>query len=134
MIKKILSLLGLQREETAEAEAEPRRKHVRYPGIQAEVIVGDKAYSIHDWSPHGAYFETSPDARLIAGENVHLTLKFRLFNGTISIQQPARILRAVRRGVAVEFMTPLMPEARRQFERVLDGFQATNFLESQAVA
>ncbi len=112
------------------AKADFRRKHIRYAGVHAEVVVGDRAYSIRDWSLGGMSFETAPDARLTAGDKILAVLKFRFPHDTITIQQPALIVRTAKRGIAAQF-APLPAEARRQFERVLDSLNAQSFMESQ---
>jgi len=129
MIDKILAFFGLG-SGAYNSAAETRRKHVRHPGFHAEVIVGDRIYSIRDWSLGGVAFETGADARIQAGDKVQVTMKFHFPHDTITIEQPARIIRAVKRGVAAEF-APLQPTTRRQFKRVLDSFYAQSFLESQ---
>jgi len=129
MIGKILALLGLGNGRY-NSMANNRRKHVRHPGFPAEVIVGNRAYGVRDWSMGGVAFETPADARLQAGDRLQVTLKFHLPHDTITLEQQARITRAVKRGVAAEF-APLPPTARRKLERVLDSIHAQSFIESQ---
>jgi hypothetical protein len=129
MIKKILALLGLGNGIYSVA-IDPRRKYVRHPGFRAEVIVGNHVYGVRDWSLGGVSFETGADARIQAGDKLQVTMKFHLPHDTITIEQPARIVRAAKRGVAAAF-APLPPTTRRQFERVLDSLHAQSFLESQ---
>lgn len=107
------------------------RKYVRYGNLRAEVTVGDHAYVIRDWGLGGVSFETAPDARLIVGDKIQLVLKFRFLHGTITVQQPAQIVRTARRGIAAVF-TPLPAATRRQFDRVLDSLHTESFLKSQA--
>ena len=129
MINRILARLGLGVGTFYQA-VDTRRKHMRHGGLQAEVVVHDRAFGIRDWSLGGVCFETLPDPRLVVGDKVHFTLKFRLPHETVSIRHMGRIVRAAKRGIAAEFM-PLSPEARRKLERVLDSLHAKNFLESQ---
>jgi len=127
VMSTILSFLGLG---NAALDADARRRHIRHAGIHAEVVVGNRAYSIRDWSLGGVSFETAPDARITSGDILHLVLKFRFPHDTITIQQPAQVIRTAKRGVAAQF-SQLPAEARRQFERVLDSLHAQSFLESQ---
>lgn len=113
------------------APADLRRKHMRHAGLHAEVVVGNRAYSIRDWSLGGAAFETAPDARLTVGDRLELVLRFRFLHDTVTILQPAEIVRAARRGIAVKF-APLDRAGRRAFDRVLDGLNAEGFFSSQA--
>lgn len=128
MINDILSKLGLT--DGFSGQLPTRRRHVRHPGTQAEVIIMGRAYSVQDWSLGGFFFETPPDARLIVGDQIEFNLRFRLPHQTVNITQKGRIVRTAKRGVAAEF-APLTAETRRQFERVLDGFHTQSFLESQ---
>jgi len=114
----------------AKSEGDIRRKYVRYNSVQAEVVVGQRAYSIRDWSLGGVSFETPPDARLTSGDRIEIELKFRFAHGTVTVRQPAEVVRAVRRDVAAKF-TPLGPGARREFSRVFDVLNAEGFLASQ---
>lgn len=129
MINEILSKLGLG-DASLTQEAEARRKHVRRNGMRADVVVGNTTYGVRDWSQGGVFFDVAPDARLVVGDKVNVTLRFRLPHETVNIQQMARVVRAANHGIAAEF-TPLSPEARRKFDRVIDGYHTQSFLESQ---
>ncbi len=129
-MNNILSFLHIGRGHW-NAPADLRRKHIRHQGLHAEVVVGNRSYSIRDWSLGGVSFETAPDARLAVGDQLHLTLKFRFMHDTVTILQPAQIVRAARRGIAVKF-APLDKAGRRAFDRVLDGMNAESFFSSQA--
>jgi hypothetical protein len=129
MIGKILQTLGIG-DGSLNQEGEPRRRHIRHPGLQAEVEVADRAYSVRDWSLGGVFFETVPDARLAAGDEINMTVRFRFPHETISISHLGRIVRSAKRGIAAEFL-PLNGMTRREFQRVLDTFNAQGFVESQ---
>lgn len=130
LVQSVLSFFNLGRQKPSDL-ADARRKYIRYGGLHAEVTVGNRAYSIRDWSLGGVSFETAPDAGVTIGDKIQLVLKFRFPHDTITIQQPALIVRAARRGIAAEF-APLPAAARREFDRVLDSLHAEKFLESQA--
>jgi hypothetical protein len=130
MIDKILAFFGFG-SGTYNSAPDPQRKYVRHAsGFHAEVIVGDRIYSVRDWSLGGIAFETGADARIQAGDKVQVTMKFHFPHDTITIEQPARIVRTAKRGAAAEF-APLKPATHRLFKRVQDSFYAQNFLESQ---
>jgi len=129
LVQSVLSFFHLDSGAwNAETDA---RKYVRYGNIHAEVTVGNQAYSVRDWGIGGVAFETAPDARLTVGDKIQLVLKFRFLHDTITVEQPAQIVRTARRGIAAVF-TPLPAATRRQFDRVLDRLHTENFLESQA--
>lgn len=129
MINEILNKLGLGDASLPE-KSEVRRRHVRRGGVRAEVTVGNSTYGVRDWSQGGVFFDVAPDARLVVGDKVNVTLRFRLPHETVSIEQAARIVRAANHGLAAEF-PPLSSENRKQFDRVIDGYNTQSFLESQ---
>lgn len=129
MINQILSRLGLG-DGSLNIEINTRRRHVRYAGMQAEVVVGERAYSIRDWSQGGVLFETQPDSRMIVGDRIRFQMKFRFPHEVITVSQEARVVRTNRQGVAAEFLSP-SPDMRHRLERVVDNYHAQSFLESQ---
>lgn len=131
MVSRILSLLGLKRR-VPNAVREYRRKHVRYPGFHAEMVVGNQSYSVCDWSRGGIAFKTTPNDNLTQGDNIQVILKFKLPHDTLTIKQSACIVRSSKHDIAAEF-DPLPMVVHRQFERVLDNLYAQDFLESQVV-
>jgi hypothetical protein len=128
VVSSILSFLHLG---SASIGVDARRRYIRYSGVPAEVTVGNRAYSIRDWSQGGISFETAPDASITVGDKVSLVLKFRLMHGTVTIQQPALVVRSAKRGIAAKF-SPMSAAVRSQFDRVLDSVYAERFLASQA--
>lgn len=129
MIGRILQTLGLG-DGSLNEESDTRRRHIRLAGLQAEVEVGSRAYSVRDWSFGGIFFDTLPDVRLVEGDQVNMTVRFRFPHETISISQFGRVVRSAKRGIAAEFL-PLTAKTRRDFQRVLDTFHAQGFVESQ---
>lgn len=129
MFAQILNSLGLA-DTSFNNQGISRRKHHRHPGIHAEVNVGGRAYSVRDWSLGGVFFETPPDSRMVVGDKIAIDLKFRLPHETVTIQHSIRVVRAATRGIAAEF-APLNADIRRQFDRVIDFFNAQSFLQSQ---
>lgn len=130
MIGRILNTLGLGDGSLNEESIDSRRKHIRHPALQAEVEVANRAYSLRDWSLGGVFFETQPDARLVAGDQVPVTLRFRFPGEVISVTQPVRVIRAAKRGIAAEFIQ-LDADTRRKFQRALDNMNVQGFVESQ---
>lgn len=130
IIETILQKLGLGDGSLNKEDAQARRRHVRHPALQAEVVVADRSFHLKDWSMGGFFFDPPPGTSLVVGDRVQFQLRFRLPNETVSIQQSGRVVRAVRRGIGAEF-TPLSAETRRKFERVLDSFHAQSFSASQ---
>ena len=130
MFDNVLSFLGIgnvvRKERTGFS-----RKHVRYPGLQAEVLVGKHTYSICDWSLDGIAFKTIPDTDLTIGEKIQTILKFHFPHDTITIIQQAHIVRTAGRGISAAKFAPIKTGAHRQFLRVLDSQHAQKFMESQ---
>jgi hypothetical protein len=129
MINSILVKLGLG-DGSLNADVDTRRRSIRFNGIKADVEVAGKSYSLRDWSTGGVSFETLPDARLLTGDHVNFTLRFRFPHDVITVEQQGRVLRTGRNGVAAEFVG-MSPESKRGFDRVIDGIHAQQFLQSQ---
>ena len=130
MFDNVLSFFGLGNG-LPSGQGDFRRKHIRYPGLNAEVVIGRNTYPVQDWDLNGIAFGTTPDNYLNVGTNVKMTIRFTLPHETIVIDQEACIFRIAQRGVSVAMYTSMQPNARHQFDRVLDSFYAQKFLESQ---
>lgn len=131
MIHRLLNILGLG-DGSMNGAPEWRRRHVRHDirkaGVEAEVEINGRAYSIRDWSMGGLCFDA--DAAPQLGQNLDMQIRFRLPHETVTIRQSGHVVRAIKRGVATEF-APLAPDMRRRFRKVVDGLQALEFVESQ---
>lgn len=129
MISSLLSKLGLLGDDLA-VGGEDSRKYIRHAGFRAEVEVGNRSYSLRDWSIGGLSFENKMDARMTAGDKINVVLKFRLPHDTVEVVEQATVIRTGVQDIAAQF-TGLSPEARRQFARVVDSLHAQGFIESQ---
>lgn len=144
MFDNVLAKLKLFGEMPANDFIEQRRKELRREGMQAEVIIGRRAYPVFDWSRSGVSFETpdrdwnlgrvhyeSPYApRLREGEAVRMTLRFYALQGEVDIPVDATILRVSGNRTVAQF-GELPAAANRLFETVIDSLNAQNFMESQ---
>jgi len=111
--------------------ADTRRKYVRYPGVQADVKVGDAVYNVRDWSLGGVSFNTVEDSAWEEGDKVNVVMTFRFPHEIITIEQKANVVRTgAWNGTAVSWGA-LKPEIRRELSRVIDNMHAQDFLESQ---
>lgn len=132
MINRLLNILGLG-DGSVTGASEWRRKHVRHDiqktGMQAEVEINGRAYSIRDWSMGGLSFDAEQAPQL--GQDLDMQIRFRLPHETVVIQQAGRVVRSMKRDVAAEF-APLAPEIQRHFRKVLDDIHAMDFVQSQA--
>jgi hypothetical protein len=129
MMKNILSAFGFGTS-ASHVEQDSKRKHIRHADISADVIFGNTAYHIRDWSMGGVFFDALPEAPVTAGDTLNVTMRFNFPNDVIHVEHQVQVMRSARNGVAAEF-APLSKEKRRKFERVLDTLHAHEFLESQ---
>ena len=95
---------------------------LRARGVAAEVRVDGLTYDMLDWSMGGVSFKTPANAPH-PGEEVKLTLRFRLADETVGIWVDGRVIRSDEDTTAVEF-DELTSYASRKFARVIDGLQA----------
>ena len=129
MIKKMLMQLGFG-DSSLNTRGDSRRRHVRFPATQAEVVIGGRAYPLQDWSLSGVSFDAPLDARIVPGDEVDVTLVFSLPQGPVAVRQNARVVRAGWQGVAAEF-TRSDAASRKALQRALDAEHARGFLLSQ---
>jgi phosphate-selective porin len=123
--------------------AEPRRKQMRRDGMNVDVVIGRRAYTVYDWSPSGVSFET-PDhnwnaggvyfddvfvPQLREGEQVHVTLRFHLLQGAVDVPVAAHITRSYGGVTGARLITSRA--AQRQIKAAIDSLNAQSFLESQ---
>ncbi|MDD9899848.1 MAG: hypothetical protein OXT65_02590 [Alphaproteobacteria bacterium] len=127
MINRLLMKLGLG-DGSLNVETDSRRQHVRFPGVDADIVVRGQVYDIQDWGLGGTAFGMV-DAGVRAGEVLDVTLRFRFSHETISVGHRARILRTGRMGTAASFLPDDL--ARRQMERAVDYRNTQDFLDSQ---
>ena len=61
MFEKLLIWLGLKDMGDARLykKVDTRRTAIRHPGVHAEVLVGDRVYSMRDWSMGGVSFDST---------------------------------------------------------------------------
>jgi hypothetical protein len=130
MMNQILVKLGLG-DGANNGTADSRRRHIRYDNLNADVEISGRAYAVRDWGLGGFSFDTPPDARLMAGDRVRVSMRFRFPHDTVTVEREARILRTGRNGVAAAFPT-LSHDDKRGFDRVIDGIHAQDFLSSQS--
>ncbi len=132
MLSTLLNKLGLG-DGSNNIEVDPRRKYIRFEGAHAEIELGQQSVPVRDWSQGGVFFDTTPGLDLNEGDKLVATLRFRFPHETVSVQQQIRVVRTARRGVAVEF-GPQSNDDRKQFSRIIDNYNAENFLASQTAA
>lgn len=132
MINRILNSLGLG--DGSLNGAEWRRRHARHSGQQAQasVRIGNRLYSMRDWSMGGVSFNTLADDTVAVGDRIELEMDFHLPTETVTIVQPVEVVRKEGNGIAAAF-APLTSDVRRRFEKVIDGIHAQSFVESHAV-
>ncbi|HRI77250.1 MAG: PilZ domain-containing protein [Alphaproteobacteria bacterium] len=131
MIDRLLNILGLG-DGSLNGASEWRRRHVRHDiresGVEAEVEINGRAYSLRDWSMGGLCFDA--DNMPEAGQDIDMNIRFRLPHETITIRQNGRVVRAMKKRIAAEFVQTT-PDMQRRFRKVLDGMHALQFVESQ---
>ncbi len=144
MFAHILSKLPLFGSTPSNDFIETQRSDMRHEGMKVEVVVGRRAYPVHDWSRGGVsfqtpdhgwniggvYYETYEVPKLQAGDALKITLRFHLLQGAVEIPVDAQILR-VEGGATVAQLSPLSKNATRKFDGVIDSFNAERFLETQ---
>lgn len=106
-----------------------RRRHLRRGSDRCVCVVNGTTYPIENWSLGGVLI--SSDERFFAtGQEMALTLKFKLRNTIINLEHRGKVVRKAGGRVAVEFQ-PLSETIRRGFQQVIDDSVASEFVNSQ---
>lgn len=107
-----------------------RRRHLRRGSDRCVAVVNGTTYPIENWSLGGVLL--SGDDRFFAvGQDMSLTLKFKLRSAIINLEHRGRVVRKADGRVAIEFV-PLSDTIRRGFQQVIDDSVTSEFANSQA--
>lgn len=128
MLQTFLSSLRSRGSNDAAAS---RRRHPRRRADRCVAVICGQSFPVEDWSPGGLHIMA--DDRLFSiGQDIDLTVKFKLRNAILDINHRGRVVRKANRKVAFEF-EPLPQAVRRAFQQVIDDQVAREFANSQAV-
>lgn len=109
-----------------------RRNNVRRETDKCVAVLCGQTVPVENWSLGGVLMDG--DDRLFAvGQNVEVTLKFKLRNMIMDITHYGQIVRKGSRKIAVAF-EPIGLGTRRAFQHVIDDAVAGAFADSQAPA
>jgi hypothetical protein len=93
-------------------------------------VVNGNVCPVYNWSVGGALLEG--DERMFSdGQEVNITLKFRIDDHIIDVDHRGRIIRKSRGKVALQF-APLTDNIWSGFRKVIDHHVASEFAGSQA--
>ena len=106
-----------------------RRHYARRDCDHCVTLIGEKTYPVENWSPGGAQILADERAFGI-GEEVAVTLRFRLSQQVIDVPHFARIVRKSRGKIAFEF-SPLTQQIRNSFQSVIEDYVTSRFAASQ---
>ncbi len=106
-----------------------QRKHERRACDKCVATVSGQNVPVVDWSPGGTLL-AADDRMFSVGQNIPVTLKFRLQNEILNIPHIGNIIRKSAGKIAVQF-EPLPQAVRYGFQRVIDDYTAREFADSQ---
>lgn len=110
-------------------QAKAQRRHTRRDCDHCVTLIDGKTYPVENWSLGGAQIQADERAFGI-GEEIAITLKFRLSQKIVEIAHRARIVRKSRGMIAFEF-APLPQQIKNSFQNVVDDYVASRFAASQ---
>lgn len=106
-----------------------QRHHQRRACDPCISVVNGRAYPVENWSQGGLLLQG--DGKMLGvGEDVTVTLKFRLRNTILNLDHTGKVVRKQGEKVAIRFM-PLTERIRRGFQQVIDDYLTREFAESQ---
>jgi len=109
-----------------------RRAHTRRETDKCVAVLNGQSVPVENWSLGGVLMN-GDDRLFTVGQNVELTLKFKLHNMIMDITHYGRIVRKGSQKIAVAF-EPIGLGTRRAFQHVIDDAVAGAFADSQAPA
>lgn len=127
-------------EDAAPQRSASVRQYVRYEGDIAEVMINGRSHALMNWSLGGIAFKNAtsqfpgdivPFAGLKTDNVAYMALRFYMLSEVIEIPVTARIVRIGDGYTAAQFM-PLSPEARQQFDHVLELKNKKDFARTKA--
>lgn len=124
-----------------------RRAQTRRQDAGASLQIAGKTFRVKDWSEAGLrfdaprddsniagiYFEANPMPAMNVGDQLPMTLVFRVMGEIVRMPLESRVIRRQNGQVVVRF-ADLPATTRRQFMRVKDLLNAEAFLASQAIS
>ena len=106
-----------------------RRRHARREQDRCIALAYGQSFPVENWSQGGVLL--NGDDRLFGkGQDIEITLKFKLRNMIMDIDLRGRVVRKGAGKVAVQF-APAGRAVRRSFQRVIDDCIAAEFAQSQ---
>ena len=128
MLESFISTLraSASNDPTATRRRAPRREEDR-----CVVVVCGQTFPVENWSFGGVLLD-GDDRMFGAGQEIDVTLKFKLRNTILDVQSRARVVRKGNFKVALEF-EKLGKRIARTFQQVVDDAVAREFASSQEV-
>lgn len=132
MLQTLMSAIGLKKNYSSFDDGDgglSRREYARRSCDQCIGFVDGKAHPILDWSQGGAKIFADP--RPVAlGQEMDIEMKFHLRDGFVNIRHRAHVVRKWAEGFSVQF-APLTVDIRKNFQSIIDDYNAREFAGSQ---
>lgn len=126
-----MNILGLKLFESKKTST-GKRMHERRDMDGCICVFDGKPLPVENWSLGGALLRA--DGRLFAeGQNIDITLRFKIRDHVINISHQALIIRRSREHIAIRFF-PLKAAIKKTMQNVIDHMLANEFANSQNLA
>ena len=109
-----------------------QRQHPRRQGDRCIVMIHDQTFPIENWS-FGGLLIIGDERLFSAGQELDVTLKFKLRNKILDISHRGHVVRTSGGKIAFKF-EPLTKTVQRYLQQVIDDYLAREFANSQAPA
>lgn len=114
---------------TNDNREETRRRFPRRMKDICVLGIGETNYPVHDWSQCGVLFEA--DGRTFSeGKNINVVMKFKLSEIVTEIPVSAKIIRAGKNRIALEFFD-VPDNINNAFSKVIEDAMARDFANSE---
>lgn len=123
------ALLATLRSRSSNDQTSTRRSHPRRDQDRCVVVIMGRTFPVENWSVGGLLL-TADDRLFSVGNNVELTLKFKLRNTILDISHSGNVIRKGNNRIALQF-DPVTQAVRKTFQQVIDDYVAREFAQSQ---
>lgn len=107
-----------------------RRRHVRRESDRCICQIMGGTFPVENWS-FGGILLAADERMFSAGQNIEMTLKFKLRSTIVDISVHGAVVRKSPGRIGIQF-EPLTQTIRRNFQQVVDDHVAGEFANSQA--
>ena len=122
MIRSFITRLLSSARDDEDASPVTKRTHVRHVTADCFALIRGQNFQVTNWSFGGVEISAN-DGVFVPGQEVYMTMKFRLLTADLEVVHRGTVLRSLGQRAAIRF-DDLKPHVSRGFQRVVDDSYA----------